>query len=63
MNVMTREQEALLEKLIQLAGDASIVERALIDLNRELEHPPTVREVIRRILELRHSAPDAMATA
>ncbi|MEP7347672.1 MAG: hypothetical protein ABI877_20550 [Gemmatimonadaceae bacterium] len=50
---MTRKQESLLEQLIKLAGDATLVQQALQELNSEREDPPTVREVVRRILELR----------
>ena len=56
MTVMTRAHEALLERLIQLAGDPLIVQSALRQLNAELEGPPTVEALIRRILELKLAA-------
>jgi hypothetical protein len=54
MTVMTKKREALLDQLIAVAGDPILVEQALRSLNEESATPPTMREIIRRILELRH---------
>lgn len=53
MTVMTREREELLDQLIAVAGDATIVEAALRSLNEESVTPPDMRAVVRRILEIR----------
>ena len=60
MTVMTRQNNELLEQLISLAGSSEVVERALRDLNEELARPPRVREVAKRILELK-GKPTALA--
>lgn len=53
MTVMTKKSEALLDQLVAVAGDADIVEEALRSLREESHSPPEIREIIRRILELR----------
>lgn len=55
MTVMTKKREALLAQLIGVAGDATLVEEVLRTLNEESSKPPTMRELVRRILELRAS--------
>lgn len=55
MRVMLRKQEALLDKLVALAGSAVRVEEVILALHRELGDSPTLRQVIRRILERRHA--------
>ena len=59
MTVMTRKREALLDQLIALAGDPQIVEEALRTLNENASRPPTMREIVRRILELRYQRDEA----
>lgn len=54
---MTREQETLLEKLLQLAGEPGVVETVIKELNHDLGRPPTVREIVRAILEHQQSRP------
>lgn len=53
MTVLTRKREELLDRLIEMAGDPLIVQMALRELNSELKSPPSVEQVIRRILELK----------
>lgn len=53
MTVMTREREALLDQLVAIAGDPLLVEEVLRTLNAESAKPPTMRELVRRILKLR----------
>lgn len=53
MTVLTRKKEAVLDRLIQLAGSASLVEQALRDLSAERGAPPTLEDIVRRILESR----------
>ena len=53
MTVMTRKREALLDQLISVAGDPTIVEQALRSLNEEAHEPPDMRAIVRRILEIR----------
>lgn len=62
MTVMTREQESLLDKLLELAGDATLLASVLRELNQKGTEPPTLREVIRSILE-RQQAEKAAAGA
>jgi len=64
MTVMTRKQEELLGQLVAIAGDSETVQQALRSLNEEASTPPDMRQVVRRILEIRqqrnelaHSAP------
>jgi hypothetical protein len=63
MTVLTRKREALLDQLIGLAGDPTLVERAIRELNEESGSPPTMPQIVRRILvlkqELAQSAPAA----
>lgn len=61
MRVMLRKQEALLDKLVALAGSAVRVEEVILALHRELGDSPTLRQVIRRILERRHAKGGAMS--
>ena len=56
MTVMTRSNSKLLDQLIGLAGNAEIVHQALLELNQQSDQPPTLEEVIRRILELKEEA-------
>lgn len=53
MTVMTKKSEALLEQLVAVAGDSAIVEEALRTLNEESSDPPKMRDIIRRILEIK----------
>lgn len=52
MVFMTRKSEALLDRLVRLAGSAELVEQALRDLSGNPK-PPTLEELIRRIIEIR----------
>jgi hypothetical protein len=61
MAVMTRRHEDLLDQLVELAGDPLIVQRALRDLNAELEEPPKLEQLVRRILELKAVAEQSAA--
>ena len=56
MTGLTRKREALLDQLIELAGDPLIVQRALRELNSELSEPPTIEQLVRRIFELKMAA-------
>lgn len=53
MTVMTKKSEALLDQLVEVAGDADLVEEALRSLRDESDAPPDLRLILRRILELR----------
>lgn len=53
MTVMTRQQEELLNRLIELAGDPAVVEEALRTAAAGSNDPPTIREVVRAILEIK----------
>lgn len=53
MTILTRKKEALLEQLTAVAGDPDIVEEALRSLNEESASPPELRDIVRRILEIR----------
>jgi len=50
---MTKKSEALLDQLVAVAGDPVIVEEALRSLNQEASEPPKMRDIIRRILEIK----------
>lgn len=50
---MTKKSEALLEQLVAIAGDSAIVEEALRTLNEESSAPPKMRDIIRRIFEIK----------
>ena len=56
MTILTRKREALLEQLIELAGNPLIVQQALRELNSELSEPPTVEQIVRRIFQLKTDA-------
>ena len=56
MRVLTREQERLLRRLIDLAGDPVIVQDALKQLAHE-EEEPSLEKLVQRILELKKKAP------
>jgi hypothetical protein len=61
---MTKKSEALLDQLVAVAGDPVIVEEALKSLNQEAAEPPKLREIIRRILEIKQRRDEnAHATA
>ena len=53
MRVMTSEQEELLSKLVQFAGDPVIVQEALRELNSAAEDPPTVEKILQKIVALK----------
>ena len=53
MTFMSKESEALLKKLVQLAGSPVIVEESLRELSQELPQAPTLEELITRILTKR----------
>lgn len=53
MTVLTRKREKLLDQLVDLAGDPLVVQRALRELNSELNSPPSVEQIVRRILKLK----------
>jgi hypothetical protein len=53
MTFMTKQNEELLQKLVDLAGSASVVETALRELANEQSDAPTIRQLVERILLLR----------
>ena len=59
MTFMTRRSEELLDKLIALAGSASLVEVALRQLTSEKSNAPTIEELVARIIHLRDEPEDA----
>lgn len=63
MTVLTRKKEAVLDRLIQLAGSAALVEKALRDLSAERGTPPTLEDIVRRILENRAASHRSVADA
>ena len=56
MAVMTPKNERILERLVALAGSGQIVQDALEQLNRELPAPPSIEQLVSRIVELRNQA-------
>lgn len=54
MTVMTQKQKELLDQLIAVAGSSELVLEALKSLNEDSHDSNDIRNVIRRILELRH---------
>ena len=64
MTVLPRKSEMVLQALIALAdGDPEIVERALRELNERAASPSDVKELMRRILEIRKERNTATAAA
>ncbi len=53
MRYLTREDAALLKRLVQLAGSPLLVEQALQELSREGTQPPTREAVVEYILKHR----------
>jgi hypothetical protein len=53
MTVTTRQQETLLDQLTAIAGSSQIVEEALRSVTESSTGRPTMRDIIRRILEIR----------
>jgi len=60
---MTKKSEALLEQLVAVAGDAELVEEALRSLTEETDAPLSMRDIVRRILELRDRRDGVMQLA
>lgn len=60
MTVLTRKQERLLEQLIALAGSGEAVQRAIRSLNDEHRTPPTLEEIVVRILENNREKKEAL---
>lgn len=56
MAVMTPKNERILERLVVLAGNGQIVQDALEQLNRELPAPPSIEQLVERIVALRNQA-------
>ena len=56
MATITRNSEALLHRLLELAERPEVLEQALVELSGESKEPPTRADVIRRILELKQRA-------
>ena len=61
MTILTRKREEVLDRLIELAGDPLIVQRALAELNAELEQAPSLELVALRILKLKDEKDSANA--
>lgn len=53
MTIMTRGEEQMLQRLVAFAGDPVILEDALAQLRDELTAPPTLDELLRKIVKLR----------
>lgn len=45
--------EHVIRRLVDFAGDPAIVEEALDALRRELREPPTLEQLLHKILEIR----------
>jgi hypothetical protein len=45
--------EHIIRRLVDFAGDPAIVEEALEALRNELSEPPTLEQLLKKILELR----------
>lgn len=60
MTVMTKKREELLDQLLAVAGDPALVEEALRSLNERGSKPPTMRDIIRRILEIKSQRNDSI---
>ncbi len=63
MTVMTKSQQALLDQLVAVAGSPEVVFEALRSLNEEASTVPDLRDVIRRILEIRQKHEELVETA
>lgn len=55
MQVMTRDQEQLLRKLVELAGDPEVLEQALEEARAEGPDPVPLEDLIRQILLVRNA--------
>ena len=50
---ISRDEERVVRRLVDFAGDPIIVEDALAALRPEQSEPPTLEQLLRKILELR----------
>lgn len=50
---VSRDEERVVRRLVEFAGDPVIVEEALQDLRQELTQPPTLAQLLKKILEVR----------
>lgn len=55
MTIMTRGEEQMLQRLVAFAGDPVILEDALVELRDELPTPPTLDELLRKIVKIREA--------
>lgn len=55
MTIISRDQERVVRRLVEFAGDPSIVEDALSELRDELATPPTLEQLLTKILEIREA--------
>lgn len=53
MTIVSRDEERVVRRLVEFAGDPLIVEEALQDLRQELDAPPSLAQLLKKILELR----------
>lgn len=53
--MITEKNEKILDRLITLAGKGQIIRDALKQLNYELPNPPTIEQLVERIILLRNS--------
>ena len=67
MTIGTKDEQRVLRRLVDFAGDPAIVEDALEALRVELATPPTLEQLLSKILELREERglgrPDLQAVA
>lgn len=55
MTIVSRDQERVVRRLVEFAGDPSIVQDALDELREELPTPPTLEQLLRKILQIREA--------
>jgi hypothetical protein len=53
MTVMSKEQEALVERLVSVAGDPRILQEALERLRNTVPTPLKLEDIVRVILEIK----------
>jgi len=66
MPVLSSQEERLLRRLVDFAGSPETLEEALVALRSETSSPPTLEELLQRILEIREGKavkPELVATS
>jgi hypothetical protein len=58
MRTMTRSQERLLRLLLEVAGSSIVLQQALEELGSNRDVPPTLEELVERIVRIKHARAD-----